>query len=83
MYMDDLKNMKEYIYIHLQKRKMINNLGDEKNHFIIVPNQLISYHKEDFLSLIEQYNQRELLYTTYLRLRFKNAKYKLKKFMRR
>lgn len=38
----------EVMYVHFQKRKMINNLEKEKDRFIMIPNEFIEYDSELF-----------------------------------
>lgn len=50
-------NIKEFMYIHLQKRKMKNNVINVNNPFLIVPNYFINYflpsklNKQKFLDI--------------------------------
>lgn len=41
----DTVTKKEYAYVHLQKRKMDNNVTDYNNHFLIFPDKYINYSK--------------------------------------
>ena len=50
---------KEYIYLHLQKRKMIINIMKEKN-YLIIPNQFIFYNSEMTIENYEKLLKRRL-----------------------
>lgn len=48
---------KEYMYIHIQKRKMKNKIKNKKiDNFYIVPNEIIQFNKEQELYNLKKIN---------------------------
>ncbi|AGY81954.1 DUF6625 family protein [Carnobacterium inhibens] len=60
---------KEYIYIHLQKRKM-NVQGYDKNDFFIIPNEFIKHKEIDKLELLKRFKRDSLFYPHYYMRRY-------------
>lgn len=66
------KNRKiEIIYAHFQKRNMVYSLSDINcNRFLIVPNAFIDY-EENYNRNMDVYLKKSLIYTYYIKKRFK------------
>lgn len=47
----------ELMYVHLQKRKMINNINDTSKGYYIVPNEFIQIEESKILEIIEEYSK--------------------------
>lgn len=76
---------KEYMYIHLQKRKMIlDNLFDKsKMEYIIIPNKFKSMEQKDIDSkIIKKYTTIKIYRSQYIKMKFKNLKKKIEKKLR-
>ncbi len=74
---------KEYLYIHLQKRKMKINakLGTYTKRFLIIPNSFEPINKQNLVSKKEFDKVKKWSPNLhYIRIRYKNLKIKLKKF---
>lgn len=67
---------REYMYIHLQKRKMSKNFYIA-NKFLIIPNEFISW-KNINVEDIKKYTKRKIFYKQYFKIKFNDVKKKIK-----
>lgn len=68
-------------YVHFQKRSMINNVPNNCNHFLIIPNGFMPYDHE--LTIPEILNlTRDRFYTKYWKLKWAALKYYTNKFLK-
>ena len=72
---DDKIRKKEYMYVHLQKRKMFVSLG-VKDSFLIVPNKFIP-HKDVDLLFLRANEKKKLFYKPYFLYKLKSIKRRL------
>lgn len=64
----------EFMYIHLQKRKMELQINEYKNQFYIVPNKFININKEIDKDVFEAYNNKlTMIRKEYLNIKLKRA----------
>lgn len=75
IYNNNIKSQ-EYMYVHLQKRKMLKSI-DETDKFIIIPNCFSKFENININS-IKRYTKTDFLYIPYFKIRFANLKKKIK-----
>lgn len=75
---DDNVKEREYLYIHLQKRRMVRAYKGD-NGFMIIPNRFTSIPSAISTSYIRKNSRRTIVYIPYLQYRFNNSIKKLKR----
>lgn len=76
--------LKEYIYIHLQKRTMAFQISEKWNEkYLIVPNKFIEVPNNfNMKQIIEKYNKNGAVYFPYIKIRLNNLIKKIKRIWR-
>ncbi len=71
---------KEYMYVHFQKREIQNKINNDVTSFLLVPNMIINAEEvnEKFYSIV---NKTPFVYSGFFRVKYKNLKNKIKRFM--
>ena len=72
---------REIGYVHFQKRRMENRVTDT-SHYYIVPNAYIDVQEPVSMAMIKRHTRYcRYLYPQYYRLRYRNLKFKIKRFL--
>lgn len=69
----------EFMYMHLQKRKMQLRITKKEDNLLIVPNKIESFGDEISKGTIRRYGYRRILYWTRVKMQWKNLCEKIKR----
>lgn len=65
-------------YVHFQKRKMVNSISEDTDHFYIVPHGFVQASENLDTELIRRYSKDKLFYPPFFKLKYKALKYRLR-----